>query len=68
MRDPNRIFYILDMLRLAWEKDPDLRFGQLITNAFALYHEQGMSDAEFWSRFRLAEDDVWYRLLEKYSD
>jgi uncharacterized protein YihD (DUF1040 family) len=30
MRDPKRIGPILETLRLAWERSPDLRLGQLI--------------------------------------
>lgn len=30
MRDPNRIKVILDRLEKVWEKNPDLRLGQLI--------------------------------------
>lgn len=30
MRDPNRIPLMLDELREIWEKQPDLRLGQLI--------------------------------------
>ena len=33
MRDPNRIPDVLEAIRLAWEKYPDLRLGQLIVNA-----------------------------------
>lgn len=33
MRDPERIPEILDKLRKAWEKSPDIRLGQLISNA-----------------------------------
>ena len=32
MRNPNRIYEILNLLQRGWEKVPDLRFGQLIEN------------------------------------
>ena len=32
MRNPNRIYEILNLLQRGWEKMPDLRFGQLIEN------------------------------------
>ena len=32
MRDPIRIGTILHYLRLHWEKNPDLRLGQIIVN------------------------------------
>ena len=34
MRDPNRIPVILDEIRKVWEKYPDLRLGQLISNPY----------------------------------
>jgi len=33
MRDPNRIKEILNRLANAWRMNPDLRLGQLISNA-----------------------------------
>ena len=33
MRDPNRIIPVLDAVRVAWERNPDLRLGQLLVNA-----------------------------------
>ncbi|MBX9901383.1 MAG: hypothetical protein K2Y28_11435 [Burkholderiaceae bacterium] len=33
MRDPNRIPVVLDALRRVWERQPDLRLGQLIVIA-----------------------------------
>ena len=32
MRNPNRIYEILNLLQRGWEKMPDLRFGQLSEN------------------------------------
>lgn len=32
MRDPARIPRILEALRVEWEKQPDLRLGQLLLN------------------------------------
>jgi hypothetical protein len=32
MRDPARIEVLLNALREAWLKDPDMRFGQLLVN------------------------------------
>jgi uncharacterized protein YihD (DUF1040 family) len=33
MRDPNRIPAVLEAVRVAWEENPDLRLGQLVSNA-----------------------------------
>lgn len=35
MRDPNRILIIVSKLMTAWTAAPDLRLGQLISNAHA---------------------------------
>lgn len=32
MRDPNRIDQLLARLKAIWERNPDLRLGQLILN------------------------------------
>ncbi len=32
MRDPDRIHEILKLLEMAWTRDPDLRFNQLLYN------------------------------------
>lgn len=57
MRDPKRIDKVLDVVKQAWVKNPDLRFGQLIlnltTNANALYY---------------VEDDTMIEALEKAYD
>lgn len=37
MRDPARIPRILEALRVEWEKQPDLRLGQLLMNAVVPY-------------------------------
>jgi len=34
MRDPNRIDPLLARLKVAWEKNPDLRLGQLLMNVY----------------------------------
>ncbi len=41
MRDPNRIPRILGLIKEIWEKCPDLRLGQLLTNSCLVtnYHE-----------------------------
>lgn len=35
MRDPDRIARILAILRTIWEKNPDLRLGQILANSGA---------------------------------
>jgi uncharacterized protein YihD (DUF1040 family) len=50
MRDPARIDRVIELLREVWERYPDQRFGQLISN---LLRESG-SDA-LW----ITEDDEW---------
>lgn len=33
MRDPRRIEQILQVIREIWEREPDLRLGQIVVNA-----------------------------------
>ena len=59
MRDPNRIYEIVDLLALVWENHPDWRFGQLVFNLLG----SGPQDVFF------VEDDEWLKLLkEHYND
>lgn len=42
MRDPERISELLELIEKIWQKDPDLRFNQLIYNLQRGYsHENG---------------------------
>ena len=55
MRDPQRITTMLDKFQLAWEKNPELRFGQII---------------EMIKR-KSGKDDIFYiedELIDKYLD
>jgi len=36
MRDPNRIYDVLDMVGALWQKNPDMRLGQLLINISGL--------------------------------
>lgn len=49
MRPPERIPLILERLRLAWEKHPDLRLGQLVANACAYYDSDGVWLSRIWN-------------------
>ena len=48
MRDPNRIPVMLEMLENIWERNPDMRFGQLINLLYPVYEAEiplyGISD------------------------
>jgi uncharacterized protein YihD (DUF1040 family) len=55
MRDPNRIDEILTWLREEWEKNPDIRLGQLIANLSPAFVR-----SEAKSLFYL-EDNYWLR-------
>jgi len=37
MRNPKRIPVIIETLEEIWEKNPDLRFGQLVSNLYGKY-------------------------------
>ncbi len=53
MRDPDRISGIISRLEKVWQENPDLRLGQLIANASAIYHNKGEKD-----RFCIGVDDM----------
>ena len=58
MRDPNRIPKVLDYVRRAWERNPDLRLGQLIVN---------LTSERFADLFYV-EDDQLLDVLRKELD
>lgn len=58
MRDPNRIQVFCSKLAKAWEKVPDWRFGQLITNVMRAY------DGDIF----FPEDDVMIKIITSYID
>ena len=43
MRDPSRIAPAIEQLKVAWERNPDLRLSQLVFNAAANVSEQPIS-------------------------
>lgn len=46
MRDPARIPQMLELVKTIWEKNPQLRFGQLILNVCAVTELYMMEDAD----------------------
>lgn len=55
-RNPNRIAQVLHALQTSWEKEPDLRLGQLLLNTARSFNtDQDVFDLE---------DDVLLRLLQ----
>lgn len=57
MRDSKRISKILERLEKIWEKYPDLRLGQLITNVVrdpTLYYLEDDELLEFLEKFYMA--------------
>lgn len=77
MRDPRRIEEILDLISQIWEKDPDLRFQQLVYNLqwdFS-YRNGGLgkveeSELDGYKRIGFdlfnVEDDVFIEYLKTY--
>ncbi len=59
MRDPKRIPKILERLQKIWEKNPDMRLGQLIENVFP------NTDYDYISSYYL-EDAKFIRTLENF--
>jgi len=58
MRDPKRIPKFLKELEVYWEKVPDWRFGQLISNVFGNCNK----DPFFY------EEDEMLELFKKFFD
>lgn len=40
MRDPTRIPKVLKLLHIYWQANPDLRLGQLLSNAGVNHHTE----------------------------
>lgn len=59
MRDPNRIDYVLGLLRKVWETIPDLRFCQLME---ILKNYMGVDDLFY------IEDDKFAQCIIDYFD
>jgi len=60
MRDPARIEPILNLIRTAWELNPDMRLGQLIVNI--------VRPKESCPEVFYVEDDELVRRVGKYFD
>ncbi|ADB15124.1 hypothetical protein Psta_0434 [Pirellula staleyi DSM 6068] len=58
MRDPQRIEQILEVLREIWEREPDLRLGQIVVNAIL--------PSDPCPQIFSAEDDVLLAGLHEY--
>ena len=58
MRDKNRIKPFLESIASLWEQNPDLRFGQLVSNVYSF----GGIDDPFY-----IEDDYTLKLIESYK-
>ena len=62
MRNPNRIYLFTQKLCYEWATNlPDMRFGQLISNAM-LYHDTDENG------FFYAEEDEMLRMILEYID
>jgi len=62
MRNKDRIKPFCERLAAAWERCPDMRFGQLVSNAFSVSNMGTRKDPFF------TEDDVTIFLIEKLTD
>lgn len=61
MRDKNRIAPMCALLQQTWERQPDLRFGQLLYNmSYAICREKQIPD------MYNIEDDEMFALLQAY--
>lgn len=63
MRDSKRIYEIMNELTEIWQQNPDLRFGQLISNVIGeIMHNEHISDMFF------PEDNIWLKGLKAYKE
>lgn len=63
MRNPARIYPLLNKIGDLWIKHPDLRFGQLIENIKRLDKTTRISNDLFF-----IEDDEFEKLIDKFGD
>ena len=61
MRDPNRIDIILKKIEEVWKKNPDLRLGQLLTDAANHSGWKGNDDLFYY------EDSDLFKGLELFD-
>ena len=64
MRNPKRIKEICDRLAVAWEKYPDLRLGQLLSNAENIYRQENNT---YFPLFYI-EDEELISYIEKFTN
>jgi len=62
MRDPTRIRQYCEQLASLWERVPDWRFGQLMSNMLGEFVSETHRDIFF------PEDDELFAFFEKYFD
>ena len=60
MRDPKRIKGYCNKLASEWEKVPDWRFGQLLSNVIGAFYHEKKSDIFF------CEDEEMFEFIERY--
>lgn len=61
MRDPKRIEHVLNTIREAWEKQPDMRLGQLLIAA--IRPKQPCPDL-----FHMEDGQIEKRIFETYLE
>lgn len=57
VRDPARIPRLIEALQAAWEKYPDLRLGQLVSNS-RYFDADGINHGDPRTPVELVEDNV----------
>ena len=61
MRDKNRIKPLLEDIEKIWQKQPDLRLGQLLNSLAKVYGDYKQNDLFYF------EDSDLERAIEKYK-
>ena len=63
MRNPQRIDEVINALRDIWKSEPDLRFGQLMSNVLGeISQKNNLYDIFF------PEDKDWLKWLQEYKE
>lgn len=60
-RDPQRIVDIMEIFMRVWERYPDIRFGQLISNILSTSTAYRNTDIFY------IEDDKWLEMIQEFE-
>ncbi len=68
MRDPERINVIVHWLLCVWRKEPQLRFGQLISNVACIDKPKRLTETEMFHLEDIAWEQRFYKRLVELEE